>query len=265
MCGCDVNASIIDCHIHPAADADTDVNWFGTTGDFGRQVEALRRIGICGACGSVIHGMQPKSFDEVRALNDAALRLRDRFPDFYTPGIHVHPHFPDESCAEIERRCGGEGVRWIGELVGYSMGYAEEYATRSALVVMKTAAAYGAVVNIHCSDLKIVAKLCRAVSDLMVVLAHPGGGKDEFLRRIACVAEHPNLHLDLSGSGIDRFGLVRKAVEVAGKDKILFGTDFPVNNPAVYVAGVRFEHLEEDVLRAVLHENFERLIGGNGM
>ena len=86
------------------------------------QVAALRRAGIARACGAPIRIKTPATFAEVRALNDQALAVRDRFPDFYTPGVHIHPLFLQESCAEIARCCGQEGVRWIGELVGYLTG-----------------------------------------------------------------------------------------------------------------------------------------------
>lgn len=250
---------IIDCHIHPAIDADTSYNWFGPSGDFARQVDALRRAGVTRACGALIKAGMPESFSAIRILNDLALRLRDRFPDFYIPGIQVHPHFPDESCREIERCCGREGVRWIGELVGYLMGYRDEYASDAALTIMRAAAAHGAVVNFHCHDLEALDRLCAGAPTLKLVLAHPGGGKDEISRRLAKVAQYPNLHLDISGSGIDRLGILRWAMDIAGKEKLLFGTDFPINNPAVHVHGALFEALASDEYDALFAGNFLRL------
>jgi predicted TIM-barrel fold metal-dependent hydrolase len=224
------------------------------------QIDDLRRAGIHRACGAPIRQMGSASFTDIRALNDQALALRDRFPDFYIPGIHIHPRFPDESCAEIER-CAGHGVRWIGELVGYMMGFGEEYATPAALAVMRVAARHRMVVNIHCGNLEVVEQLCRGVPDLQVVLAHPGAGRGDILLRLAKVAEHPLLHLDISGSGIDRYGMIRAVIDRAGRKKILFGTDAPINNPAVYVGGARFEALDEAERAALFSGNFRRLCG----
>lgn len=253
--------TIVDCHIHPGLGGNTNIKWFGTLGSPAQQVDCLRRAGIERACGAPIVRMQPGDFSEVRALNDAALRLRDQFPEFYIPGMHIHPRFPDESCREIERCVGGEGVRWIGELVGYLMGYADEYATPDALTIMREASRHRAVVNLHCHDLAALNRLCEEVPDLSLVLAHPGGGKDEFLTRLEVVCRFPNLHFDLSGSGIDRYGIVRQVLDSAGVDKLLFGSDFPVNNPAVYVHGVLFEDLTEAERDAVFSGNFRRLTG----
>ncbi len=251
---------IIDCHFHPAIDKETDTSWFYPAGSIQSQIDALQRAGISQACGASVKAYTPGSFGEIRLLNDKALALRDEFPDFYIPGIQVHPHFPDESCQEIERCCGGEGVRWIGELVGYMMGYGVEYATERALKIMRTAGEYDAVVNIHCHDLSVIDRLCDSVPDLKIVLAHPGGGKQEFLDRLEKVAEYPNLHFDISGSGIDRYQILRKAVDVAGKEKLLFGTDYPINNPSVYVHGTLFEPLSEEEYAAIFSGNFLRLI-----
>lgn len=252
---------IIDCHFHPAIDRETDPGWFQPSGNIQSQIDTLRRAGISQACGAPIRPINPVSFDEIRVLNDKALALRDRFPGFYIPGIQVHPHFPDESCKEIERCCGGENVRWIGELVGYMMGYGEEYATEKALIIMRYAMKYDATVNFHCGELDVIEHLCKAVPGLKLVLAHPGGGKDEFLSRLAKVAKFVNLHFDISGSGIDRFGILRKAIDVAGKEKLLFGTDYPINNPFVYTQGVLSGFLSQEEHAAIFSQNFLRLTG----
>lgn len=252
---------IIDCHIHPAIDESTDFQWFGRSGDFGSQAEALKRAGISHACGSPVKQMTQGSFDEVRTLNDQTLQLRDRYPDFFTPGIQIHPHFREESCREIERCCGTEGVRWIGELVGYIMDYGDEYATEDALAVMRSAQAHDAVVNFHCHDLAVIHALCTTLPELKLVLAHPSDSRAEILERVDRLVRYPNLHLDISGSGIDRYGILRKAIDTAGPEKLLFGTDYPINNPAVYVHGVLFESLTEDERQALFHDNFRRLIG----
>lgn len=251
---------IIDCHFHPAVDEETDTGWFYPTGSMQTQIDILKRAGISQACGTPIKASTPSSFDEIRLLNDKALALRDEFPDFYIPGIHIHPHFPDESCVEIERCCGGEGVGWIGELVGYMMGYGVEFATQNALKIMRTAKEYDAVVNIHCHDLDVIDRLAESVPDLKIVLAHPGGSKQEFLDRLERLAKYPNLYLDTSGSGIDRYKIFRKAIDVAGKGKLLFGTDYPINNPSVYVHGILLEPLSEDEYTAIFRGNFLRLV-----
>jgi predicted TIM-barrel fold metal-dependent hydrolase len=96
---------------------------------------------------------------------------------------------------------------------------------------------------------------------LRVVLAHPGAGWYDILPRVAAVAAHRHLYLDISGSGIDRYGMIRTAMDKAGRDKVLFGTDYPINNPAVYVRGAGFESLDAAERDALFNGNFRRLCG----
>jgi len=252
---------IIDCHIHPAFGKDTDLSWFRESGSIEKQFKMLRLAGMTQVCGAPVLSEKVVSFGVLRKLNDQALRLRDRYPGFYIPGIQINPHFLQESCREIERCCGNEGCRWVGELVGYKMGYGEDFATPDALVMMRQVAAYDAVVNFHCADLSVIEQLCRAVPALKLVLAHPGAKLLDIQNRIGIVARFPNLHLDISGSGIDRYGCVRYLIDIAGRTKVLMGSDYHVNNPAVYVHGVLSEPLSEPEKTAVMSGNFLRLIG----
>ncbi len=251
---------IIDCHIHPAVDSKTDFCWYKKSGNIKKQFDDLKRAGISKACGSPIIAKIPESFKEIKKLNDIALSIRDKFPDFYIPGIQIHPDFPDESCKEIERCCGKYDVRWIGELVGYLMGFPDNYVSENMNMIMEYASKYNVVINFHCFDITVIEKLCKNLPQLNFVLAHPGE-KDRFLKRIELVKKFNNLYLDISGTGIDRYGMLKKAVEIAGYQKIIFGTDYPINNPAVYVAGVLFEKLTEKQYRAIFSENFLRLTG----
>lgn len=251
--------TVIDCHIHPAFDEATDSNWFGSAGSLQKQKETLQRAGVTRACGGLIRRLNEPTFDDIRQLNDQALKVRDQLPDFYIPGIQVHPHFPEESCREIERCCAGEGVRWIGELVGYMMNYREEFSSERALTIMKVAESHRVPVNLHCNNLQILSDLCRAAPDLPVVLAHPSQKSSEIHERLACIKDHKNLFLDIAGSGVMRLGLLRHAIDTIGKDKILLGSDFPISNPVHYVQTVLFEDLTEDERRAVFCENFCRI------
>ena len=44
-----------------------------------------------------------------------------------------------------------------------------------------------------------------------------------------------------------------------GAERILFGTDYSVLNPAMYVAGVMFEHISESERQLIFRDNFLRI------
>lgn len=254
------NFEIIDCHVHPFLSPETNTEWFcksKTPDDF---VEILKRSGISRACGSAIKRLEKSDFSNVRELNKEALEFRDRYPDFFIPGIHVHPDFPEESCEELERLYKEENVRWVGELVGYMMGF-KEYLPEKAYPIYELAQDLNVPVNVHAGDLSEIEKMCQNFPRLTVVLAHPSAGKDTIIERVELTAKYPGLYLEISGSGIQRWGILRFAMDKAGKEKFLFGTDFPISNPASFLQGALFENLSDDEFVALFSGNFKRLTG----
>ncbi|MBR2373770.1 MAG: amidohydrolase family protein, partial [Lentisphaeria bacterium] len=66
-------------------------------------------------------------------------------------------------------------------------------------------------------------------------------------------------YLDLSGSGLFRWGMLRKGIDMIGAERILFGSDFPVVSSGMTVAGVLFEHITPAEQSMIFRENFLRL------
>jgi hypothetical protein len=96
---------------------------------------------------------------------------------------------------------------------------------------------------------------------LTVIAAHPGA-KENLDRHLDRLVHYDNAYLDLSGTGLYQNGLVRYCLDRVGKGKILFGSDFPIVNPAMYLSAVLFERLTDTEREAVLSGNFIRLYCG---
>ena len=252
---------IIDFHFHPGYDFHFPNH--GVSIGMDRFREDLLACGITRGCGSVVdRAMNKHPVEEyeriIPMLNDRALEYREILGDFYIPGIHIHPAFVEMSCHEIER-AHKAGVRLIGELVPYMMGWTE-CATREFLEIMDCACAYGMAVNIHPTTIEDMYKLSAAMPNLKLVWAHLsayGGIEDhiEMLRR------HENVWFDISAHGTDTVGTIRKTIDCVGYDRLLFGTDYPGVNPAADVAAVRFEPLTECEREAIFSGNVKRLLG----
>jgi len=250
---------IIDCHIHPFLSPENNTAWFPGTETPDIFVEEMKRAGIAKCCGSVIKKMTSPSFEQVKALNREALEFRNRYPDFFIPGIHVLPSCPEESCREIEELYHRENVRWIGELVGYFMDYSS-YLGEGMFKIYDLIQELGMPVNIHAFGLDEMDTVCKNFPKLKVVIAHPGDGQS-MRERFEFIKTHSNAYLDLSGTGLFRWGMLRCGIDAAGRDKLLFGSDFPICNPSMNLQAVFFEHLTEAELEAVLSGNFKRLTG----
>ena len=246
---------IIDCHIHPRFR-----NFFGAVEDEATFIDDLRRSGVDKICGSVIKRAQFESeWSDIEYCNDQALEFRDRYPDFYTPGIHVHGSFVEESCREIEKRH-AQGVRWVGELVNYIM-RTGRYSSRGMMQIFEVCRDYNMTVNLHNdSNISEITPILEAFPTLNIVVAHPHDFVD-VKERFEFISKYPNAFMDISGNGFQRYGMLRWAIDCCGKEKILFGTDFPINSIGMYVQGVLFERLTDDERRAVFSGNFRRLTG----
>jgi uncharacterized protein len=99
--------------------------------------------------------------------------------------------------------------------------------------------------------------------DLPIILAHPSfPWQDEALS----VALHkPNVHIDLSGWSPKYFpsSLVQHANTLL-KDKVLFGSDFPVITPDRWLADLDRTEIRDSVRPLILKDNAVRLFGLGG-
>ena len=252
---------IIDSHVHPpTALPKTNFSQFDHIMTAEEFVAELKRTGISKCCGSVVHVIRELTgFEAIHELNVAALEFQRAWPDFYIPGITVHPMYPEESCAEIETMYRDHGVRFVGELVPYMMNWGG-VDLPAMDPVWDLIQEKGMAVNVHIKQSEEAAAVLKKFPKLKFIIAHPTSDKQEYKNRIALIAQYENAALDISGSGPNTWGMLRYALDHAGTGKILFGSDFPIRNPGMYIAGVLFEHLSRFELESVFSRNFKNLV-----
>ena len=248
----------IDAHIHPFSDTENSIAPFGLPASLDEFMAELKHCGFDRVCGSVLI-QHPCTFEDVRQANRIALKIRERYPDFYDPGIQVHGDDPEGSCRELETMYHEHQVRWIGELVQYLMATGE-YNTPGMFRIYETARDLGMPVNIHCGNLEVVEEVLKNFPTLTLILAHPGD-MSTVRERLALIRKYPNACIDISGTGLFRGGMLRYAVDQCGSEKVLFGSDFPVCSPAMNLGGVMGEHLTDTEKENILGRNYLRLTG----
>jgi predicted TIM-barrel fold metal-dependent hydrolase len=251
---------IIDAHLHPFLCEQSNMKWFDSPNSHEEFFADLAKAGISKSCGSVIRRLKNPSFDDIKALNKEAIDLKYKYPEAYIPGINVHGLFPEESCEEIEKLYKKENICWIGELVAYMMDY-QNYASENMFQIYALAQDLGLPVNIHPYALDEIEKVCQNFPKLNIIIAHLGAGLEDINKRFTLLGKYPNAYLDLSGSGVYRYGVLANGIKKVGKHKFLFGTDYPIGNPHMMVQGILFEKLSDDDLKAVFSENFKYLTG----
>ena len=110
-------------------------------------------------------------------------------------------------------------------------------------------------------EVSVVELLATEYPDVVFIIPHLGSFGDDWKAQVALIdhlVRHPNIYTDTSG--IRRFDLLEQAVQRAGAEKILFGSDGPWLHPGVELAKVRALNLSLAHEQLVLSGNFLRLI-----
>lgn len=239
---------IIDFHTHPFLDAKNNVCMHKDYCNMSAQetFNVFEKLGVSTICGSVVSvrdEQERNNWKKVKENNDIALELKNLYGDFYVPGFHIHPGYPEESVEEIERM-DKLGVKLIGELVPYLDGWSD-YSSPEFSDLLKVAGRHNMIVNIHSDGNDEMDEMVKKHKDVIFVAAHPGEYRD-FMRHIERMKMSENYYLDLSGYGLFRYGMLRRAIDSFGADRILFGSDYPTCNPGMYIGGVLFDNLISD-------------------
>ena len=108
---------IIDAHMHPYLAEHRDFP-FAVPVTYDEYFAEQRRAGITLSCGAFNIRNDGSDFSVIKECNRRVLEVHAAYPEEFLPGVNVHPNFPEESCAEVQKFY-DLGFRWIGEIAGY--------------------------------------------------------------------------------------------------------------------------------------------------
>lgn len=199
---------------------------------------------------------------ELRAANEITAAAVARFPDALAGVVYLSPEHPTASLDELNRHVAD------GEFVGVKLWIAMRAADARLDPLAARIAELGVPVLQHAwyktvggtpdeSTPADVAELARRHPGLQIQMAHLGGAGR---RGVADIAPYKNIVVDTSG-GDPVLGEVDHAVAELGADRVLYGSDAPIRDPATALSKVLGADLSEEDKRLVLHDNALRLYG----
>lgn len=246
---------LIDAHVHlPSPEV---AKGHEAESNFRSVAEAVAFLKTCGVTGIVFNlwrGVYADTEEDIDLANEQALAIYDEDPGFFYPGAVIHPGFPAASerwLARFRER----GLMWVGELVPYRNNI--EFDRPEWLRLLDLCRRHGQIVQLHGSP--GVLGVARAMPDLRIVSAHI------VPEQLAPLAAHPNVSLDLSGiAGGERLGRMERALEHFGPDRLLWGTDFQVFDPAAFAARARNAFPDETTRGKIFAGNLLRLLASAG-
>jgi len=245
---------IIDFHTH------LDDRWFDTPllseDDF---IAGMDRCGIDIACVFTLRGF----YEDCRIHNEKLLDRAARHPERLLPFMTVDPRFGRaaidelERCIAIKRFYGVKFHPWIQSFAPSSV--------KSTMVeLLKRAAEAKLPVLFHdgtppYATTYQIAACARWVPEATIVLGH-AGLSDYILAAAQLIRDVPNLYGCLCGP---RTADVRHLVDIAGADKLLFGSDFGLSDWMVIddrLDSVRCAGLSDEIQQKILFDNAGKLL-----
>ncbi len=250
---------IQDCHVHfPSPGLNRVEEWEPCTRDSDAAVAYLRRCGVTRIVASSIRALLAQTPAEVTAGNNEIAEAAHTYPDFIIPACLVNTNYPDEAIAELKRCHATLGMVWLGELCGYVSGFS--YTTTAFGDVVQLATELNMVVQIHNDSASDMARLCTEFPHTTFMLPHIGDSEEDVEERIGLSTRFPNLYLDICGHGYQRMGVLELAVRQAGNDRVLFGSDYTINDPAGVIARIQMADFDAETKEKLLGGNLTRLL-----
>ncbi len=248
---------IFDAHLHIPADNGLNFQWNIVTATMPEFVAYLDKCGVRRGVISSALSNRANTPDDYRQGNREVARYVEKYEGRFRGACVVTPFKIDEALREIEDCRTKYGMVWLGEFCPYMTGY--KYDTPEFRQIMELAARLDCVVHVHATT-KEVRYLIENFPDTTMVLAHIGGSPEECFERIATVAKHPKVYMDIAGSGQERVGILERAVKEIGAERVLYGSDFAINEPSGVIARVENAFLTERDRELILFRNLENLL-----
>ncbi|MGH9724514.1 MAG: amidohydrolase family protein, partial [Candidatus Acidiferrales bacterium] len=112
--------------------------------------------------------------------------------------------------------------------------------------------------DVNCGPLMFI-KIAKEFPGARILLGHSGVSWRGYHQAIEVAKQAPNVYLDISGSQSHRTVLEICVAEV-GAERVLFGSDMPYLEAAVPVGRVLTARISDEEKRAILRNNFMRLL-----
>jgi len=250
---------VFDAHLHCPSEKGEVWQWHPVTRTFEESAGYLSRSEVERGIINSMRCQEAKSPGEFIAGNREVARYVEKYAGRFVGACVVNPLFIDEALREIENCRKQLGFRWVGELCNYTIPY--QYTVKEFELLVDQVEKTNMVLDMH-TELEEMEYIIRKFPKATIVFPHFGDSHEyeHIFRRIDLVARNPNCYLDTSGYGHDRVGMLEYAVSSIGPDRILFGSDFSINDPGCVIAQVQNSFLTEEQKGKILSENLTNLL-----
>ncbi len=281
---------IVDAHVHifPPEICNERERFFAGEPDFellyanpkSRLVGAEKLLEVMDEDGvdyAVVFGFPWRDAGKSRLCNDYIIEQVKKYPDRLR-GLACFGFDRPEAAAAESRRCLEQGLSGVGELAFYVEGFTAGVVDRFAPVVEVLRAFPQSLLMLHTNEpvghqypgksevsLSQLYRFLKLYGDVPTIFAHWGGGfpfyhllKKEFAEVCA------NLYYDTAATPyLFQNRVYALGAELAGGDRILLGSDYPLLRPGRYLRDLAACGLSPEVRAQLTGGNAARLLGLN--
>lgn len=249
---------VFDCHLHCPSEKGEEWQWYKVTRNFDEFEQYLDRTGVQkGIINSQrSYGAKPEDFI---AGNRETARFAEKSGNRFIGACIVNPLYIEESLREIEFCHDQLGFVWVGELCNYMVPYL--YTIPEFKMLVEHTVKLNMVLALH-TEHGEMEYIAQNFPQATIAFAHFGDDHEyqDIFKRIDMVAKNPNFYLDTSGYGHDRVGVLEYAVKTIGTDRILFGSDFSINDPGTVIARINNAFITEEQKQKIFAANLQVLL-----
>jgi len=251
---------IFDAHLHCPSEHGECWQWHPVTPTFQDFAAYLERAGVQRGIINSVRSQMAKDVAGFVAGNREVACYVEKYKGRFLGACVVNPLFINEALREMEECRKQLGMVWVGELCNYTVPY--QYTIKEFELLVEQAVKLNMVLDVH-TELEEMEYIIREFPQATLVFPHFGDSHehDHIFRRIDLVAANANCYLDTSGRGHERMGMLEYAVEKIGADRLLFGSNFSINDPSTVIARLEHSFLTEEQKEKVLSLNLEALLG----
>jgi len=222
---------------------------------------------------SVVFGFPWRNPDTAKMHNDYVIESVNKYPDRLKGLCCVDPSWTG-AVGEVER-CLDRGLSGVGELAFYASGI-DQSAIRSLRPLMDLCFDKNVPILIHTNEpvghqypgktpitLRDIYNLAKHFPNNKLVLAHWGGGIFFYLHLKREVKDTlRNVYYDTAASPFlyDK-DIYHAAAVLAGEDKVVFGSDYPLIRPSRYFKEIETSGLSEDARAGIIGKNAAGILG----
>jgi predicted TIM-barrel fold metal-dependent hydrolase len=255
---------VFDAHLHCPSETGQIWQWHPVTKTFEEFVAYLDRTGVGRGIINSVRCQVAKAPSEFVAGNREVARFVEKYKGRFLGACVVNPLFIDESLREIEECHKQFGFVWVGELCNYTVPY--QYTIENFELLVDQVVKLNMVLDVH-TTLAEMEFVIQKFPKATIVFPHFGDNRESehIFKRIDQVAANANCYLDTSGYGHDRMGMLEYAIKTIGPDRVLFGSDFSINDPSTVISRIQNSFLSEEEKRKVLEGNLLALLKRVGL